>query len=119
VPEVLDQFVDMVRLPRRALPAMVRALEKRVHGTMASFEVAAFADDVRLPVLVAHDTDDKEVSYEHGIRLAELLGARLLTTSGLGHRRILFAPEVVSAIVEFIEQGRVLPTQVPSAMEKA
>ena len=119
VPEVLEEFVRMVRLPRRAVPSMVRALEARVHAPMASFEVASFAREVRIPTLIVHDTDDREVSYEHGTRLAELLGAKLLTTSGHGHRRVLFAPEVVSAIVEFVEQGRALPVQVPPAMEKA
>ena len=38
----------------------------------------------------------------NGTRLSELFGARLLTTSGLGHRRILFAPDVVAAVVEFV-----------------
>jgi len=118
VPEVLDDFVQLIHLPRRALPYMVDALEARVHGPMESFEVASFAHTVKIPVLIAHDTDDKEVAYEHGPRLAELLGARLLTTHGQGHRRILFAPEVVSAIVEFIEAGRAVPASAPSAREE-
>jgi pimeloyl-ACP methyl ester carboxylesterase len=118
VPEVLDDFVQLIHLPRRARPYMVSALEARVHQTMESFEVASFARSVKIPVLIAHDTDDKEVAYEHGPRLAELLGARLLTTHGHGHRRILFAPEVVSAIVEFIEAGRAVRTSAPSASDE-
>jgi pimeloyl-ACP methyl ester carboxylesterase len=118
VPEVLDDFVRLIDLPRRAFPFMVSALEARVHGCMASFEVSAFAHTVRIPVLVAHDTEDKEVGYEHGPRLCELLGARLLTTTGHGHRRILFAPEVVAAIVDFIAEGRAVHASVPSAQEE-
>lgn len=118
VPEVLDDFVHLIRLPRAAFPHMVRALEARVHGTMASFEVSAFAHTVKIPVLVAHDTDDKEVDYEHGPRLSELLGARLLTTSGHGHRRILFAPDVVSAIVEFVGEGQAAHAAIPSTREE-
>ena len=106
VPEVLEDFVRQIHLPRRAFPSMVSALEARVHGPMASFEVASFAHAVKMPVLIAHDTEDKEVAYEHGPRLSELLGARLLTTTGHGHRRILFAPDVVNAIVEFIGEGQ-------------
>jgi hypothetical protein len=58
------------------------------------------------------------VSYEHGPRLAELLGAQLLTTTGLGHRRILFAPEIVSAIVEFIDEAHTTSPIATSSREE-
>jgi pimeloyl-ACP methyl ester carboxylesterase len=119
VPEVLQDFQRLVALPDRALPAMIRALEERVHAPMSSFEVAAFAPDVSMPVLVVHDTEDREVPYADGPRLAELLGARLLTTRGLGHRRILYAPEVVTAVIEFIEEGRRVSSRLDSALEQS
>jgi pimeloyl-ACP methyl ester carboxylesterase len=110
VPQVLRDFQRLVGLPERAFPAMVRALERRVSAPMSSFDVASFAPRVRVPVLVVHDVEDEEVPYADATRLGDLLGARLLRTQGLGHRRILFAPEVVSAIVEFIEAGRPAPS---------
>jgi pimeloyl-ACP methyl ester carboxylesterase len=118
VPEVLRDFTRMIRLPDRALPSMIAALEARVGAPMASFEVEAFAPGVHAPVLVVHDTDDREVPYEGGRRLAEVFGARLLTTNGLGHRRILFAPDVVAAVLEFIEEGRQVGATYDSAMEQ-
>jgi len=119
VPEVLEAFIALIHLPRAAVPSMVRALEHRVHGPMASFEVASFAHAVQIPVLVAHDTEDREVAYEHGPRLCALLGARLLTTTGHGHRRILFAPEVVSAIVDFVGEGSAVRATEHSTQEKS
>ena len=118
VPEVLRDFLRLIRLPERALPSMIRALEARVHAPMASFEVEAFAPHIHVPVLVVHDTDDREVPYADAPRLAEVFGARLLTTNGLGHRRILYASEVVTAIVEFIEEGRRVGAVYDSAMEQ-
>lgn len=118
VPEVLRDFLRLIELPERALPSMIAALEKRVHAPMASFEVEAFAPTVNVPVLVVHDTDDREVPYADGQRLAEVFGARLLTTNGLGHRRILFAPEVVAAVVEFIEEERRIGATHDSALER-
>ena len=106
VPEVLREFQELIHLPERALPPMVRALEQRVGASMESFDISTFADRITVPVLVVHDTDDVEVPYVNGTRLSELFGAPLITTSGLGHRRILFAPDVVSAVVEFVETGR-------------
>jgi pimeloyl-ACP methyl ester carboxylesterase len=118
VPEVLRDFLRLVRLPDQALPSMISALETRVRAPMASFEVEAFAPTVHVPVLVVHDTGDREVPYADGQRLAQVFGARLLTTNGLGHRRILFAPEVVAAVVEFIEEGRRVSATYDSAMER-
>jgi pimeloyl-ACP methyl ester carboxylesterase len=118
VPEVLRDFLRLIRLPEPALPSMIAALEARVGAPMASFEVDAFAPNIDVPVLVVHDTDDREVPYADGQRLASVFGARLLTTTGLGHRRILFAPEVVTAVVEFIEEGRRVGASYDSALEQ-
>ena len=119
VPEILDEFMRQIALPQRAGAALVRTLEQRVGATMESFDVASFAHAVRIPVLVVHDTTDAEVPYAEGARLAELLGARLVTTSGLGHRRVLFAPEVVGAVVEFIEEGHVMRVEHGAMREDA
>ena len=118
VPEVLRDFLRLIRLPDRALPSMIAALEARVKAPMASFEVEAFAPRIHVPVLVVHDTDDREVPYADGERLAGVFGARLLTTNGLGHRRILYAPEVIAAVVEFIEEGHPVGATYDSAMEQ-
>jgi pimeloyl-ACP methyl ester carboxylesterase len=119
VPEVLREFQELIGLPERAMPPMVRALERRVGAPMESFDVATFVGRITVPMLVVHDTDDVEVPYENGTRLSELFGARLLTTSGLGHRRILFGPDVVSAVIEFVETGRSLASQSNPALEQS
>ena len=50
-----------------------------------------------------HDRLDKEVPWEHGETFARAWpGARLVTTVGLGHRRILDDAAVVRASVAFI-----------------
>jgi pimeloyl-ACP methyl ester carboxylesterase len=55
------------------------------------------------PTLVIHDRDDKEVRWEDGAAIAGAWpGARLETTTGLGHRRILHDPAVIERIAEFI-----------------
>lgn len=55
------------------------------------------------PGLVVHDLDDHEVPWEEGERYARYWpGARLLTTQGLGHHRILDAAEVIDATLAFV-----------------
>ena len=119
VPEVLREFQELIALPARAMPSMVRALEQRGGAPMESFDVARFVGHIDAPLLVVHDTDDLEVPYVNGTRLAELFGARLLTTSGLGHRRILYTPDVVSAVVDFVESGRAVAPHSDPALEQS
>ncbi|HSD87879.1 MAG TPA: alpha/beta fold hydrolase [Kofleriaceae bacterium] len=58
-------------------------------------------------LLVIHDRDDKEVSFEHGERLAALWSgpSRLIDTTGLGHRRILRDEAVLAATVALLREG--------------
>jgi pimeloyl-ACP methyl ester carboxylesterase len=119
VPEVLREFQELIALPQRAMPPMVRALERRVGAPMETFDISSFAGRITVPLLVVHDTDDREVPYVNGTRLSELFDAPLLTTSGLGHRRILFTPEVVAAVVEFVETGRSLAPHPDPALERS
>lgn len=73
----------------------------------SALHARALARGLRQPALVIHDEDDREVSLAAGQVMAEAWGARLLTTRGLGHRRILKEAAVVSAALAFI-QGRPL-----------
>ena len=56
--------------------------------------------------LVIHDHDDRELPVEEAEALARALpDGRLLTTTGLGHHRILRDPGVVSAVVGFLARS--------------
>ncbi len=58
------------------------------------------------PTLVIHDRQDKEVRWEDGAAIAGAWpGARLLTTTGLGHRRILQDPAVIGEVADFVRQA--------------
>jgi predicted alpha/beta hydrolase len=57
------------------------------------------------PLLVIHDTDDHDVAWTSGAAVAGAWrGAKLHTTRGLGHFRLLRSPAVISAAVEFVMQ---------------
>jgi hypothetical protein len=52
---------------------------------------------------VLHDRDDAEVPWQHGAGVAAAWpGAKLVLTGGLGHRRILRAPEAITATTAFL-----------------
>jgi pimeloyl-ACP methyl ester carboxylesterase len=54
------------------------------------------------PTLVVHDAEDREVPHAEGASLVGAWPARLLTTSGLGHYRVLRDPSVISEAVRFL-----------------
>ncbi|WP_108471564.1 alpha/beta fold hydrolase [Rhodanobacter thiooxydans] len=55
------------------------------------------------PALIVHDLEDADVPWAEGERYAQHWpGARLYTTQGLGHRRVLDAPEVIDAALAFM-----------------
>ncbi len=60
------------------------------------------------PALIVHDLDDADVPWAEGERYAQHWpGARLYTTQGLGHRRVLDAPEVIGVALSFVRGGEV------------
>ena len=57
----------------------------------------------RLPILLIHDQNDRQVPVAEAARAAHMLpGAELMVTRGLGHNRLLADPAVVTAIVDFV-----------------
>jgi hypothetical protein len=64
-----------------------------------------------MPMLVIHNEDDLvvDVSQAHRIAAAHGSKARLMTTHGLGHHRILADPVVVEQIVDFVAAAEVTP----------
>ena len=91
---LFDQFQRSLGFGARTRKAFDRELEEFVGIPMAEFDAtyqAARVDPV--PTLVVHDRGDRQTPYADAARLvASLPDARLVTTDGLGHRRILDGP---------------------------
>ena len=78
-------------------------IERRFAFRFEEVHVEALAPQMEVPLLLVHDRKDADVPYEESARMAQAWpGATLLTTSGLGHRRILRDPAVIDAAVAFL-----------------
>lgn len=79
-------------------------VERRLGASWEEFEVPSVARVAATPpLLVVHDRDDPETSWRDGAEIASAWpDALLVTTNGLGHRRLLRDPEVVAHVVAFI-----------------
>lgn len=79
-------------------------VERRLGTRMEDMQATVLAPSMRMPLLVVHDRDDKEVPVHVGESVARAWpGAHLIITEGLGHQRILRAETVTNIAVSFID----------------
>lgn len=100
---LFDQYQSQVGFGPRTRRALDRSLLDWIGIPVAEFDArvqAAHVDPV--PTLVVADRDDRQTPYADAVDLAEFTGADLMTTRGLGHRKVLRDPQVVQRVVAFI-----------------
>lgn len=98
------QFGEIFGLGDDVVQGLRDRIEERFLRKWDDYSLEAIAPQMSAELLVVHDRDDKETPWHGGARLAELWpGANLITTEGLGHRRILRENSVIEAAVSFLE----------------
>lgn len=101
-----EPFIRRLGGGPRIWAKFVRRAERRLGLPMSYFDLLGMGHELTTPLLIVHDRDDHETSWDASEKLAtQWPDAQLLTTTGLGHNRILSDPAVVSAAVDFIRSG--------------
>jgi len=97
-------FAARLGFGERIRTRLVRRVERRVGMAMSAFDVPAVASRVATPpLLLVHDRQDAETGWADSAAIARAWPrSRLVTTAGLGHRRILRAPAVVAEVAGFV-----------------
>jgi pimeloyl-ACP methyl ester carboxylesterase len=100
----MELFRKALGISEEALRRFQRSTEAQFGFLWSDFDVPAMAARMTTPpLLVVHDTEDRETSWQDGADIAAAWpGARLESTTGLGHNRILRDPVVVTSIVQFL-----------------
>jgi pimeloyl-ACP methyl ester carboxylesterase len=102
-----ERFADQLGLNAGERRELQRAVEGHVGVPFSTLAAESLGPALKLPLLVVHDGDDLEVPWEDGARIARAAPhAALLTTRGLGHRRILRDARVIREAVQFIRGER-------------
>lgn len=110
------RFLRFVHLGEHLRGPFMAWHERRTGVAVQSLQV-----HLRLPALgqdglVVHDLDDNDVPWEEGERYARYWsGARLLTTQGLGHHKVLDAPQVIDASLAYL-RGELVGERVVASM---
>lgn len=101
--EVLGRFADLFGMNERTRRRFFELIEKVSGRSFEGNDLEFLVADLQVPALIVHDTDDPDVPYDDAVRLQRAWpGARLVTTTGLGHKALLRDPETMQAITEFL-----------------
>ena len=97
-------FADHLRLPPQTRVALRRNLEARLKARWDELHLPTIVRSLGASALLVHDRDDEDVPFSQAEELARAWpGARLVPTTGLGHRAILRDPVVVRRAVAFLQ----------------
>jgi pimeloyl-ACP methyl ester carboxylesterase len=100
--EFFAGFLRQIGLPVHLHDAIFAKFETEYGFDSSELPVRPPQHAPRTPALVVHDRDDREVPYSSADRILRAWpAASLVTTSGLGHRRILRDPTVIERVVAF------------------
>jgi pimeloyl-ACP methyl ester carboxylesterase len=100
----VDRFTGMIGLPAARAEGMMRHIARTVGREPSTLDARRAAAGLRIPALIVHDPEDREVPWSHGAEIANAwLGSRMLPAEGLGHTRLLRDPGILAAAMEFID----------------
>ena len=100
------QFQALLGIAAPVMASMRGRLERRLGFSWKDLDVAAWAPRMQAPLLVMHDRDDREVGWNNGAAIAKAWpGAELVTTTGLGHHRIVSDAAVIRQVVAFLNRA--------------
>ncbi|HEX8776542.1 MAG TPA: alpha/beta fold hydrolase [Rhodanobacter sp.] len=101
--DAASRYFRLVRLGEHLRQAFYDWLLRRTGISVEQLEVHRHLPALGQPALIVHDLDDADVPWSEGERYARYWpGARLLSTQGLGHRRVLDAPDTINAALAFV-----------------
>jgi pimeloyl-ACP methyl ester carboxylesterase len=102
----LERFGAMFQLPPNAIEGLRGEIERRYGaGVWRHLAGDRLAESIGCPALIVHDEDDPQVDLEDARMLASAWpDARLTTTTGLGHNKVVRDAAVIEAAVSFIAE---------------
>jgi len=98
------RFGDILGLNAATVEGLQMRIEERFARKWSDYSLEESARLMTTPLLVVHDRDDRDTFWSEGAALAQAWpGARLTTTEGLGHRRILRDKNVIEDVTQFVD----------------
>jgi predicted alpha/beta-fold hydrolase len=114
--EMLFQTFEIHGVPKIVYQNLVQNLES-LHGySIFSDNPSQLIKQIHTDLVVFHDKNDKAVPYADMKHVAEVSNnIHLNTTTGLGHKRILFDRKVIQTIVRNVREKNTIKTDIQKA----
>ncbi|CAN7288865.1 alpha/beta fold hydrolase [Terrabacter sp. LjRoot27] len=109
IPDLLVHLRSELGLGERTTQRLVERVRRRTGYAPDELDLVTIATALELherpELLVVHDLLDREVPHAPSVRLVQAWpGAELLSTAGLGHRRVLADAAVGGAVARFVDR---------------
>ena len=105
VENVVNKFGEFLRIPDKTVSMMHEIMEtERWHNMPRShLSFSTLGSAMSFPILFIHDTDDKYVPYEDGLRASnQCKHSEFFATNKLGHNKILLKKPVVDKVIHYL-----------------
>lgn len=104
VTDFTGNLIRLLGLGESTRQRLHRFWEQKLGLHFADLDATRMVTGIRCETLIIHDLHDRDVPHSRGVELAEAWNAKLISTSGLGHRRLLKDPVVVDAAYNWLAQ---------------
>ncbi|MBX2825465.1 MAG: alpha/beta hydrolase [Gammaproteobacteria bacterium] len=102
IPQIFADFSEMIGLNTKGHATLCSKAEQIAGSPLGAFVTQRQVQDAGVPTLVIHDHDDREIPVSEATAIAgDNPAAELYPVNGHGHRRILYAEDVVKQAVAF------------------
>jgi pimeloyl-ACP methyl ester carboxylesterase len=102
--EMLEYAFFSHGIPPKVFYGLIKDFEMRMGYNLSSDNPINLVTKQSLPALIIHDQSDKITPFKDSAEASVLVPSlQLISTSGLGHRRILFDDEVIQETFQYIE----------------
>jgi pimeloyl-ACP methyl ester carboxylesterase len=100
---IRERFGEMTGFTPSVIDRMRLAFEDRLGFNWENSEPLRLAPEMAMPSMVIHDAKDRFIPHSEGAELADAWpDGQLITTTGLGHHRILRDSTVIDSVLSFI-----------------
>ena len=115
ITKVTEQFARVLSIPEKIMEKMHKYAWKKYHASASKYGANwnnIFESDFKVPTLIIHDINDKEIDVSNARKLAKQWPwAEFIETNRLGHRRILLNPDVITTAIKFVMQPNTQATR--------
>lgn len=106
ISKVTDDFASALSIPKIIMKKMHLYAWKKYYNSASKYGSnwnEIFSSSFKVPTLIIHDINDQEIDISNSKELVKQWPwSEYMETKRLGHRRILFNPDVISTTLKFI-----------------